>query len=94
LKEALVKENPAYYFDEEVVERMAMHDTTVQEQENSDHVAECDTSEERREAEEVCLSWSLMSLLLSHLLTLHGSRSSTKGWRSQSEMMSLSRRAW
>lgn len=91
LKKALARGKPAYDIDEMAAERMAMHDAIVPEQKNIDRAAACDTSEEPRETEGLRLSWSLISLLLSHLPVTNVSKSSTKGWRSQSEIMSLSR---
>lgn len=67
LKKALARGKPTNDINEEAAERMAIHDAIVPEQNNIDRAAACDTSEEPRETEGLCLSWSLISLILSHL---------------------------
>lgn len=93
LKKALMEEKPAHGFVEEVAEPVAALDAAVQEQKNIDRDAAYETSEEMRKAEQVFLSWS-MSLLVLHCQILHRTWSLTRGSRSRSQIVSLSRRTW
>ena len=60
LKKALTEDRPAYDSDEEVADGIEAHDVAVKEQNNIDRTARYETPEDPREAERVCLSWSLL----------------------------------